>query len=83
MDQADLENRQKSRTLRDSAGQIQEVDGPFERPLGPIMYPGDEGADDPVDVWNYRPSLIYAHPECLSQLARRDAETGEITGDTA
>jgi hypothetical protein len=33
-------------------GQVQEVDDPFESPLGNIMYPGDASADDPADVYN-------------------------------
>lgn len=50
-------------------------------PLGRIMYPGDEGADDPADVRNCRCSMIYEHPEYPSHIERRDAETGEIVGD--
>ena len=62
-------------------GQIQDVEDPFESPLGHIMYPGDTGADDPADVWNCRCSMIYEHPDYPSKLDRRDAETGEIVGD--
>ena len=62
-------------------GQVQEVEDPFVSPLGRIMYPGDEGADDPADVWNCRCSMIYEHPEYPSHMERRDAETGEIVGD--
>jgi len=62
-------------------GQVQEVDDPFESPLGNIMYPGDASADDPADVYNCRCTLTYVYPEYPSSMQRRDAETGEVIED--
>jgi len=36
---------------RDLDGQVQDVDDPFESPLGKIMFPGDPAAS-PANVWN-------------------------------
>lgn len=41
-------------------GQEQDVDKPFESPLGKIMYPGDLSAN-PANTWNCRCTLIYKY----------------------
>lgn len=62
-------------------GQVQEVDKPFDSNLGPIMYPGDPGADE-ANVWNCRCALGYEYKEYPNEHSmRRDNIDGELIAD--
>lgn len=62
-------------------GQVQEVDDPFDSPLGPIMYPGDVSAA-PGNVWNCRCRVVYVYPEYPSTLRRVDEDGQNWQGIT-
>lgn len=64
----------------DLDGQIVDVDSPFDSLLGPIMYPGDPGAD-PKNVYNCRCALGYVYPDYDQGqgLPRTDGEADDNT----
>lgn len=64
----------------DLDGQIQDVKEPFDSELGPIMYPGDPGADE-ANVWNCRCTLGYEYPDSPSNGQRYDQMFGEDIDD--
>lgn len=61
-------------------GKTAEIDEPFDSLLGPIMYPGDPGAE-PGNVYNCRCTLTYVYPKYnTAAVNRADGETGESVG---
>lgn len=65
---------------QDLDGQTANVNEPFDSSLGPIMYPGDPGADE-SNTWNCRCTLGYEYEEYPSSGPRRDNMTGEEIED--
>lgn len=62
-------------------GHTAEIDEPFDSTLGPIMYPGDPGADE-ANTWNCRCALGYEYPEYASgHTERYDQYEGEVIED--
>lgn len=61
-------------------GQMVDIDEPFDSILGPIMYPGDPGAE-PANVYNCRCTVEVVPVKYAWKMDRRDAETGETVGD--
>ena len=66
---------------QDLDGQSAEVNEPFHSSLGPIMYPGDPGADE-ANTWNCRCTLTYDYKEYPKENAQRyDQIDGEAIED--
>lgn len=62
-------------------GQVQDIDDPFDSPLGEIMFPGDPNAE-PANVWNCRCWMDEFYPEHDNKRARYDVD-GNFVGDVS